>query len=81
MWEMALSGGGDKRGHWERQLAERELGALALLRNLRNMKDAGVPEKAVIDAPSAMKTERVLHFRFLAAARYAPAVRGGGSMD
>jgi 60 kDa SS-A/Ro ribonucleoprotein len=71
-WEVALSGGGDKRAHWERLLAERRLGALALLRNLRNMKDAGVPEEAVINALSAMKTERVLPFRFLAAARYAP---------
>ena len=71
-WEVALSGGGDKRAHWERLLAERKLGALALLRNLRNMKDAGVPEEAVLEALSAMKTERVLPFRFLAAARYAP---------
>ena len=71
-WEVALSGGGDKRAHWERLLAERKLGALALLRNLRNMKDAGVSEEAVIHALSAMKTERVLPFRFLAAARYAP---------
>jgi TROVE domain len=71
-WEVALSGGGDKRAHWERLLAERKLGALALLRNLRNMKDAGVSEEAVINALSAMKTERVLPFRFLAAARYAP---------
>jgi 60 kDa SS-A/Ro ribonucleoprotein len=71
-WEVALSGGGDKRAHWEWLLAERKLGALALLRNLRNMKDAGVPEEAVIEALSAMKTERVLPFRFLAAARYAP---------
>jgi 60 kDa SS-A/Ro ribonucleoprotein len=71
-WEVALSGGGDKRAHWERLLAERKLGALALLRNLRNMKDAGVGEEAVINALSAMKTERVLPFRFLAAARYTP---------
>ena len=71
-WEVALSGGGDKRAHWERLLAERKLGALALLRNLRNMKDAGVSEEAVIHALTAMKTERVLPFRFLAAARYAP---------
>jgi hypothetical protein len=71
-WEVALSAGGDKCAHWERLLAERKLGALALLRNLRNMKDAGVREEAVIAALSAMKTERVLPFRFLAAARYAP---------
>jgi hypothetical protein len=71
-WEVALSSGGDKRAHWERLLAERKLGALALLRNLRNMKDAGVGEELVVSALDAMKTERVLPFRFLAAARYAP---------
>jgi len=29
-WEVALSGGGDKREHWERLLRERKLGALKL---------------------------------------------------
>jgi 60 kDa SS-A/Ro ribonucleoprotein len=71
-WEVALSAGGDKRASWERLLAARKLGALALLRNLRNMKDAGVSEELVLDALATMKTERVLPFRFLAAARYAP---------
>jgi hypothetical protein len=75
-WEVALSSTdqelGDKRARWERLLAERKLGALALLRNLRNMKDAGVSEELVLSALDAMRTERVLPFRFLAAARYAP---------
>ena len=71
-WEVALSSGGDKRTHWERLLTERKLGALALLRNLRNMKDAGVPESQVVAALDAMRTDRVLPFRFLAAARHAP---------
>ena len=71
-WEVALSSGGDQRGHWERLLAERKLGALALLRNLRNMQQAGVPEELVTGALAGMKTDRVLPFRFLAAARHAP---------
>src|SRR6202011_3010864 len=71
-WEVALSSGGDKRTHWERLLAERKLGALALLRNLRNMKDADVPESQVVAALEVMRTDRVLPFRFLAAARHAP---------
>jgi 60 kDa SS-A/Ro ribonucleoprotein len=71
-WEVALSAGGDKRASWERLLTECKLGALALLRNLRNMKDAEVSEQLVTDALSAMKTDRVLPFRFLAAARHAP---------
>jgi 60 kDa SS-A/Ro ribonucleoprotein len=75
-WEVALSVGGaagqEKREAWERLLAEGKLGALALLRNLRNMKEAGVSETLVAEALAAMKTERVLPFRFLAAARHAP---------
>ncbi len=71
-WEVALSGGADKRETWERLLEERKLGALALLRNLRNMQEAGVKERMVRDALKAMKTDRVLPFRFIAAARYAP---------
>jgi hypothetical protein len=43
-----------------------------LLRNLRNMAEAKVPEQAVRDGLARMKTERVLPFRFIAAARYAP---------
>jgi hypothetical protein len=76
-WEVALSAvgratGASKREAWERLLAERKLGALALLRNLRNMREAGVTEELVFSALAAMKTDRVLPFRFLAAARHAP---------
>jgi hypothetical protein len=75
-WEVALSTGistpEGKRANWERLLLERKLGALALLRNLRNLQAAGVDESLVLSALDAMRTERVLPFRFLAAARYAP---------
>jgi len=80
-WEVALSAIGrveggksetDKREAWERLLVERKLGALALLRNLRNLHAAGVSEELVLNALAAMKTDRVLPFRFLAAARVAP---------
>ena len=71
-WEVALSSGGDKRAHWERLLVGGRLGALALLRNLRNMKAAGVSEDYIAAALETMRTDRVLPFRFLAAARYAP---------
>jgi hypothetical protein len=73
-WEVALSAGAgvDKREAWERLLAENKLGALALLRNLRNMAEAKVDEQLVRTGLYRMKTERVLPFRFIAAARYAP---------
>jgi 60 kDa SS-A/Ro ribonucleoprotein len=71
-WEVALSSGADKREAWERLLRGQKLGALALLRNLRNMREAGVEEELVLAALGSMSTVRVLPFRFLAAARYAP---------
>jgi len=67
-----LSSGADKREVWQRLLAENKLGGLALLRNLRNMREAGVEEELVLSALRTMSTARVLPFRFLAAARYAP---------
>jgi 60 kDa SS-A/Ro ribonucleoprotein len=71
-WEVALSGGADKREAWERLLEENKLGALALLRNLCNMAEAKVSEPLIAVGLGCMKTERVLPFRFIAAARYAP---------
>lgn len=71
-WETALSSGGDKKLEFERLLREDKLGALALLRNLRNMLDAGVEERMIRTGISTMKVERVLPFRFISAARYAP---------
>jgi 60 kDa SS-A/Ro ribonucleoprotein len=71
-WEVQLSGGADKKTTFERLLAEKKLGALALLRNLRNMVEAGVPMEAIREGLQTMSTERVLPFRFITAARYAP---------
>jgi hypothetical protein len=71
-WEVALSAGDDKKATWVRLMKEKKLGALALLRNLRNMDDAGVPKKTIRAALEEMNVERVLPYRFIAAARYAP---------
>lgn len=72
-WEVALSGGADKKATFERLLREGQLGYLALLRNLRNMATAGVDVGLVREALLARKgAERVLPFRYVAAARAAP---------
>lgn len=71
-WEVALSGGADKKEAFTRLLQEGKLGALALLRNLRNMIEAKVDESLIIQGLDEMKTERVLPFRFISAAKYAP---------
>lgn len=72
-WEVALSAGADKKATWERLLREGGLGYLAVLRNLRNMTSVGVDPnlmRAAILARSG--AERVLPFRFIAAARACP---------
>jgi hypothetical protein len=72
-WEVALSSGADKRETFERLLRTSKLGYLALLRNLRNMTDAGVDQKLVERAILARRgAERVLPFRYIAAAKAAP---------
>ncbi|MCD6455321.1 MAG: TROVE domain-containing protein [Methanophagales archaeon] len=71
-WEVALSAGKDKKETWERLLSENKLGGLALLRNLRNMKEVGVNEKILFEAFDKMETNRILPYRFIAAAKYAP---------
>lgn len=71
-WEVSLSGGADKKETFERLIAENKLGALALLRNLRGMLHAKVPKKTIAKALEAMRTDRVLPYRFIAAARHAP---------
>lgn len=71
-WEVALSGGEDKREAWERLISEQKLGGLALLRNLRNMQQAGVERILVRRAIEINRFQRVLPFRFLAAAQHAP---------
>ena len=71
-WEVALSSGKDKKETWTRLIAEKKLGALALLRNLRNMQEAKVSKAVIRGALLAADISRVLPFRFIAAARYAP---------
>lgn len=77
-WEVALSAGKDKKETFERLIREGQLGYLALLRNLRNMVDAGCDEELVKQAIVARKNgaDRVLPFRFVAAARACPRMEG-----
>lgn len=72
-WEVALSGGEDKKEAFTRLLTEKKLGGLAFLRNLRNMVEAGVDlklMKAAFDRP----WKGILPHQFIAAAKHAPAL-------
>ena len=71
-WEVQLSGGADKKETFERLMAERKLGALAFLRNLRNMAQAGIANSTLEAYAAELKVDRVLPFRFIAAAQVVP---------
>lgn len=72
-WEVELSSGKDKKETFERLIREGKLGYLALLRNLRNMVEAGCDGELIKQAVLARKgSRRVLPFRYVAAARAVP---------
>ena len=75
-WEVSLSKGGDKKETFERLMAERKLGALAFLRNLRNMHQAGIAKETIAAYAQSVRIDRILPFQFVAAAKAVPAWEG-----
>lgn len=71
-WETMLSAGADKKATFEDLMANRQLGALAFLRNLRNMVEAGISSDTIRAYAKQVNVEKVLPFRYLAAARIVP---------
>lgn len=71
-WEVALSSGGDKKATWERLIATRKIGALAFVRNLRNMEQVGVDPKVIARGFETLNPGWLLPINYLAAAKVAP---------
>lgn len=71
-WETQLSAGADKEETFSRLMAEKKLGALAFLRNLRNMVQAGISESEIRSYAQGIDVSKVLPFRYVAAARIMP---------
>jgi len=71
-WETQLSAGADKKETFTRLMSEKKLGALAFLRNLRNMVQAGVDEDTIRAYAITVDASKVLPFRYIAAARIVP---------
>lgn len=71
-WEVALSTGKDKKATWERLITENKLGALAFLRNLRNMTEAKVDHNIIRQGFETVYSAMLLPINFLTAAEYAP---------
>ncbi len=69
-WEVELSKGGDKKAAWTRLLTEGKLGGLAMLRNIRNMTQAGVDADLIRHGIAGIQAGRLLPINFIAAARH-----------
>ena len=73
--EVAMSAkGADKGSEWERLISDNKLGGMAVLKNLRRMENDGVSRDMIRKAIKQMNTDYVLPYRFISAAKYAPAL-------
>ena len=70
-WETRLSAGEDKKESFQELLESSKMGKLAIVRNLRNMHDSGVP-KALVERELMRNGRPILPFQFLAAAKACP---------
>lgn len=70
-WEVAISAtkgdAGAKKVEWTRLIQEGKLGGLAFLRNLRNMKEAGVSLNVIREGLKNVKTGMLLPLNYFAA--------------
>lgn len=71
-WEVALSAGSNKKESWERLINERKLGALAFMRNLRNMEQVGVDRNTIQKGFDSINPQWLLPLNYFAAAKHAP---------
>lgn len=71
-WEVALSAGADKKEVFTRLINERKLGGLAMLRNLRNMVEAGVSHSVIKKGLDTLNEAWLLPLNFFNAAREVP---------
>ena len=68
-WEHELSQSKDKKASWISLLENKQLGGLALLKNLRNMLQAAVPQSLIVSTVAQHPFKYVLPFRFISALR------------
>ena len=71
-WEVALSTGQDKKQTWTRLINEKKMGALAFVRNLRNMEQVGVEPEVILKGFETINPHWLLPLNYLAAAKAAP---------
>lgn len=71
-WEVELSKGGDKKASWTRLLEEKKIGGLAMLRNIRNMREAGLDAARINIGINDIQAGKLLPINFISAAKHNP---------
>lgn len=71
-WEVALSTGKDKKETFERLILEHKLGALAFLRNLRAMENAGVSREIIKHGFETINPKWLLPINYYSAYKASP---------
>ena len=71
-WEVALSAGADKNQTWTRLISQKRIGALAFMRNLRNMEQVGVSKGTIREGFGNINPIWLLPLNYLAAAQASP---------
>jgi 60 kDa SS-A/Ro ribonucleoprotein len=71
-WEVLVSREGNKKEIWEGLIKSNQIGYLALLRNLRNMEQAGVDRELIEKHLLSLRAPRIFPYQFVAAWRAAP---------
>lgn len=74
-WEVAISAcrtDAEKRDQWSRLISDKRLGALAFMRNLRNMEKVGVQSSIIRSGFETIHPGWLLPINYMAAARHAP---------
>ena len=71
-WEVALSTGKNKKETWERLILDGKLGALAFIRNLRNMEEHGVSHDIIRKGFETINAHWLLPLNYFSGAKYAP---------
>lgn len=70
-WEVELSASANKQESWTRLLKENKLGALALIRNLRNMVSANVDRLLIRSALQNADARKLMPHQLIASAKHA----------
>ena len=66
-WEVRLSSGENKKDVFEDLIKNNKLGAMALIKNIRGMIEAGLDKYTIIDALHKANVEKLFPFRFYTA--------------